>query len=311
MSPFCSEEPRRPLTRFSIITPVFNGARFIDETILSVVTQAGSFSIRYHIQDGGSTDGTLHKLERWRARLGHDFPILCDGIQFSYASELDRGLYDAIDRGFTACGAADIMSWINADDRYESGAFQSVAYILDKFFEVQWICGRVTIIDELGMLVQSFPLTPFPRKAIAAGLFDGRHMPPFIQQEGTFWRPNLWHTVGGINTGFRLAGDFDLWRRFAGHADLTIADATFGCWRKRDGQLSLDKSAYHSEIDCSLSPAEITHRAEMTARYGAVSSREEMAAAGFVSRVFVRRDFGDWACEVMPSHVFGLPAFMR
>jgi len=45
--------------RFSIVTPVLNGEKFLDQTILSVVGQTGPFSIRYHIQDGGSNDGTL------------------------------------------------------------------------------------------------------------------------------------------------------------------------------------------------------------------------------------------------------------
>ena len=53
-------------TRFAIVTPVFNGARFLDETILSVLAQAGPFGLRYHVQDGGSTDGTVEKLAAWK-----------------------------------------------------------------------------------------------------------------------------------------------------------------------------------------------------------------------------------------------------
>ena len=49
---------------FSIVTPVFTGTRFLDETILSVLAQAGDFRLRYHIQDGGSTDGTMGKLDQ-------------------------------------------------------------------------------------------------------------------------------------------------------------------------------------------------------------------------------------------------------
>jgi glycosyltransferase involved in cell wall biosynthesis len=297
--------------RISIVTPVFNGARFLDETILSVVTQSGPFSIRYHVQDGGSMDGTLDKLARWNARLVGDFPILCDGIEFSYSTRPDRGIYDAINSGFAACGGADAMTWINADDRFEPGAFQSVAHCLQKFPDIHWLCGRVTIIDEHGMLVHCFTITPFPQAAIAVGLFDERYAPPIIQQEGTFWRPDLWHAAGGLNPDFRLAGDFDLWRRFATHTDLIIADATFGCWRRRDGQLSANKAAYHAEIDRSLSAREKELRAQMAARYGAVTSRDGMREAGFSSRTLVRPNSGDWVCDVMPSHVFGFPPILR
>ncbi|HEX7200750.1 MAG TPA: glycosyltransferase, partial [Dongiaceae bacterium] len=89
-------------TRFSIVTPVFNGARFLDETILSVVSQAGPFTLSYHVQDGGSTDGTVEKLAAWKERLADGFPVLCGGLEFSYASAPDGGLYDAIRRGFSA-----------------------------------------------------------------------------------------------------------------------------------------------------------------------------------------------------------------
>jgi len=117
--------------RFNIVTPVLNGEKFINETILSVVSQTGPFSIRYHVQDGVSTDSTIKLLTAWQNRLANDFPINCAGIEFSFSSEPDRGLYDAVNRGFTACGDSDLMAWINADDRYEPGAFVTVAEIFD------------------------------------------------------------------------------------------------------------------------------------------------------------------------------------
>src|SRR3974377_338176 len=109
--------------RFNIVTPVLNGEKFLDQTILSVVSQAGHFSIRYHIQDGGSKDATLDILEAWQKRLARDFPIWCEGIEFSFASAPDRGLYDAVNRSFAICGDCDAMAWINADDRFEPGAY--------------------------------------------------------------------------------------------------------------------------------------------------------------------------------------------
>lgn len=232
---------------FSIVTPVLNGARFIDETILNVVSQAGDFSIRYHVQDGGSTDGTLNKLARWRERLVGDFPVLCRHIKFTYATAPDQGIYDAVNRGFAACGSGEVMSWINADDRYEPGGFQAVTTILHKFTAVDWLCGRVANIDEGGTLLVLCPVHPFPRDAILAGMFDGSENLTFIQQEGVFWRSWLWERVGGVNTAFRLAGDLDLWRRFAEHADLVSVDAILGCWRRRTGQLSENLTAYCNE----------------------------------------------------------------
>ena len=235
--------------RFNIVTPVLNGEKFINETILSVVSQTGPFSIRYHIQDGVSTDSTIKLLADWQNRLANDFPINCAGIKFSFSSEPDRGLYDAVNRGFAACGDSDLMAWINADDRYEPGAFVTVAEIFDKHSDIDWVTGRPTVINEAGGMLHISPIVPFPRTAIAAGIFEGRFARPFIQQEGTFWRPGLWEKTGGLNANFRFAGDFDLWRRFAIQSDLVIVDTILGCFRKRAGQLTNDMRRYHAEID--------------------------------------------------------------
>jgi glycosyltransferase involved in cell wall biosynthesis len=290
--------------RFSIVTPVFNGEKFLDQTILSVLGQAGPFSIRYHIQDGGSKDGTIAVLAAWQDRLERGFPVSCEGIKFSYASAVDRGLYDAVRLGFTACGESDAMAWINADDRFEPGAFATVEEIFRSHSDIDWLSGRTTLIDEVGTYLLLSPIVPFPRKAIEAGIFDGRFAGPyFIQQEGTFWRSTLWKKAGGVDTNFKLAGDFDLWRRFAKHSELVVADTILGCFRSRAGQLTQNLAPYQAEIDASLSPDEMITRADVAKRY---------AKAGFAYRVLVRPWMETWRCEIWPMCLapsFGTRAF--
>jgi glycosyltransferase involved in cell wall biosynthesis len=288
---------------FNIVTPVLNGEKFLDQTILSVVSQAGPFTIRYHIQDGGSKDATLKLLAAWKSRLAREFPVFCEGIEFSFASAPDRGLYDAVNRGFAACGDSDAMAWINADDRLEPGAFAAVQEIFRGFPDIEWVTGRPTVIAESGAMLDISPIIPFPRKAIAAGIFDGRFARFFIEQEATFWRPRLWQKTGGTDPNFRLAGDFDLWRRFARQTDLVIVDAILGCFRVRAGQLSTNMARYHAEIDASLSPAEIETRAKAATTY---------ARAGFEYPVMCRPYNGPWVCERRPmciAPIFGTKAF--
>ena len=289
--------------RFSIVTPVLNGEKFLDQTILSVVSQAGPFSIRYHIQDGGSKDATLGIVAAWQLRLARDFPLFNEGVEFSFASVPDRGLYDAINQGFAACGDSDAMAWINADDRFEPGAFATVEDIFKKYPDIDWVTGRPTTIAETGEILHISPVVPFPRKAIEAGIFDGRFAETFIEQEATFWRKQLWDSAGGANPNFRLAGDFDLWRRFAKQSDLVIVDTILGCFRMRAGQLSANKAKYHAEIDASLSPEEMKFRAEASKAY---------ANAGFAYRVVLRHYDGPWTCECWPmciAPIFGTKAF--
>ncbi len=283
--------------RFIVTTPVLDGEKFLDETILSVVTQVGPFSIRYHVQDGGSQDRTLAMLAAWKQRLEGDFPIGCASVGFSFASARDNGLYDAVDRGFRACGPGDVMTWINADDRLVPGAFATVVSMFARYPNIDWVTGRHTMITESGEILYLSPLIPYPRQAVAAGIFDGRSTQAFVQQEGTFWRARLWEKAGGLDPRFRLAGDLDLWRRFARHSDLVSADTMLGCFRVREGQLSKNMAKYYAELDASFSPDEVAARAQAARRY---------AIGGFDYLALVRRSGGPWTCQRSPLWLYKL-----
>src|SRR5450631_135096 len=138
--------------RFGVVTPVLNGEKFLDQTILSVVSQAGPFKIRYHVQDGGSKDRTLEILSAWQIRLARDFPVFCEGVEFSFASAPDRGTYDAVNRGFAACVDLDAMAWLGADDLFEPGALATVDEIFRDFPDIEWVTGRPAVIYESGTM---------------------------------------------------------------------------------------------------------------------------------------------------------------
>ena len=282
--------------KFCIVTPCLDAARYIDETIFSVLSQAGPFRIRYHVQDGGSTDGTLEKLARWRGLLEAGLPPCCDGIEFTFASEKDDGLYDAVNRGFAACGEGDVLSWINADDRYQPATFVAVAEILHKFHNVRWVTGGTSVITESGVDKGYMGRRLYPRKAIQAGIYDMRVFPfSFIQQEGTFWRQELWRKAGGLRSHLRLAGDYDLWRRFATHAELVVVDRVLGCFRMREGRLSQDLAPYYAEIDRLLSEPEKRNRERVSAAFQSCPTARELIANEFVTTI-AHYDFrkGSW-----------------
>src|SRR5260370_15485178 len=112
---------KRPMI---VVTPVMNAVAFINETIRSVVGQSGDFLLRYHIQDGGSSDGTVELLRKWESRLNRGNSSGGAEIKFSWISEPDRGMYQGINRGFSfvesefANGDWNVaaLTWINADD---------------------------------------------------------------------------------------------------------------------------------------------------------------------------------------------------
>lgn len=249
---------------FYMVTPVRNGAEYIDATIWSVVSQAGDLSIRYHVQDGCSTDGTLEILARWQERLdahARGFPAT---VSFSYASTPDTGLYQAIDAGFALLDPppAAWMGWLNADDMLWPGALDAVTRLGREQPEISWVLGWPTIIDRRGRIAQIFTSCWLPREVIAAGVADGAHW-RFVQQESCFWRKRLWDAAGGMDKSFRFAGDWDLWRRFARLAPLVHVQRQLGAFRSRPGQISSNPSAYYEEMGSSLPWArrEVRHRA--------------------------------------------------
>ena len=231
-----------------IVTPCLNAATTIDETILSVLSQAGDFHLRYHVQDAGSDDGTVERLERWAAllRSAVSLPCLCRSVHFSFASEPDHGMYDGINRAFNLA-TGDLMSWINADDLLVQGAVQSVREYLREYSEDSWVGGRTVMLRHDGIRATEVHARCYSTQLIDAGLYDGKRL-PFIQQEGQFWRRELWESVGGANASLRYAGDFELWTRFARHAEPISLDVPLGAFRVHARQKTSAMRHYNDEL---------------------------------------------------------------
>ena len=89
--------------RFSIVTPSYNQGKYIEETIKSVISQEGDFSIDYVIADGGSTDNSVEIIKKYSKLLNDGrYPIKCNDIKFRWWSKKDRGQSDAINQGFNS-----------------------------------------------------------------------------------------------------------------------------------------------------------------------------------------------------------------
>ncbi len=232
--------------RFLIVTPSFNSGGFIAATMESVLNQEGDFDLEYHVMDGGSTDGTVETARSYERRLrARTWPIRCRSAELQVHSEPDRGLYDAIRKGF-ARGNGDVLAWLNSDDLYLPGALRVVQQVFEKFPAVRWQKGITSYVDEAGKLIQRGELQGYHRPWILEGSYGRDWF--FIQQDSVFWRRDLWEEAGGLAADWRLAGDYDLWVRFARFAPLVAVDAEVSCFRKRPGQLSGNAAAYQDEV---------------------------------------------------------------
>ena len=288
-----------------LVTPSLNASRTIDQTIASVTAQAGDFSIRYHIQDGGSTDGTIEKLEQWRQRLEDgSFPVSCRNIVFTYRSEPDQGMYDAISKGFATMfiPPASFMGWINADDLLFPFALDQVANI-DRCFgkDVCWLGGKIALMDEKRKLWHMYERI-LPNDIIKEGLCDGLHW-DFVQQEGSFFRGELWAMTQkeGVFDGFKLAGDWNLWRILAQKTRYYQLQWPLGIFRISEGQLSqreMDK--YIAEINAVLSPEKRRESfMELTARK---NLKAHIIRADLKSGKLVAADEDEKAVKGMADH---------
>lgn len=232
--------------KFSIVTPVYNGEKYIAETIESVLLQAGDFEIEYIVQDGGSTDQTLSIIKSYEEKL--EFGLLspkCKGVTMQWFSEKDSGMYDAVNKGFTRA-TGDVYAYINADDAYLPNAFNVIARALNKYPETLWLKGVTLYNYEDNRTEQKVPMCYiYNQEWITKGIY-GRNA-YFIHQDSIFWKKQLWDKASRIPSSFRYAGDYYLWIQFAKIAPLWSVNFPVSSFRIREGQLSADMTHYRDE----------------------------------------------------------------
>lgn len=220
-------------------------ATHIAETIESVLSQEGDFEIEYIIVDGKSNDNTITILKKYEQLLNEkNYPIKCRGIVFTWVSEKDKGMYDAINKGFSRA-TGNVFAWINADDIYEPGAFQSIEKTMETFPEIEWIKGINSNREENGAFIKQNKLRIYHRSWLQNGLY-GR-VAYFIEQDTVFWRKSLWKKIAAIPTQYKYAGDYWLWIHFAHYAKLWSLNKKISVFRKRKEQISQDMSSYRRE----------------------------------------------------------------
>jgi glycosyltransferase involved in cell wall biosynthesis len=199
-----------PKPLVSIITPSFNQAGFLEETILSVLGQDYP-NLEYLIADGGSTDGSLEIIQRYATRLAW------------WVSEPDRGQTEAINKGF-AHAQGEILAWLNSDDTYLPHAVSRAVGTLQSHPEVGLVYGDADLIDKNGEVIGKFPARQTDYRRLRQGYV---HIP----QQASFFRADLWKKVGPLDPDFYFAMDYDLWVRLARISQLLHVPETWANFR--------------------------------------------------------------------------------
>jgi len=226
--------------KISIITPSFNQAPFLEETILSVLNQDYP-NLEYIIVDGGSTDGSVDVIKRYEAYISF------------WISEKDGGMYDALNKGFER-SSGEIMAYINSDDIYTHDIFKKVARIFSDLPKVDWITGKTDYIDARGLATGVAMKKTYSQVLLRNGLYQSPYA-YVVNQNAVFWRRSLWDKVGRIKNGLKFAGDFFLWVKFSRHAELCFVDEIFSSFRRHDKQKSLERTSYIKESHSIKKPS--------------------------------------------------------
>jgi glycosyltransferase involved in cell wall biosynthesis len=180
--------------RISIITPSYNQAVFIEETIRSVMDQDHD-DVEHLVMDGGSTDGTVDVLGR--------YPHL------RWVSEKDHGQSDAINKGFKA-STGDVVAWLNSDDLYEPRILGAVARYFQDHPECMVLYGDILFVDKTGRSMIRYGGDTINYQSLVL-------CPDIVRQPSFFWRKTLVEQQGGVDESLHLVMDFDFFLRAARH----------------------------------------------------------------------------------------------
>ena len=180
-----------PSPRFSIITPCFNSRAVLPRCVGSVRGQGGP-AWEHLVQDGASADGTADWLG---AQSGLD-----------WRSEKDKGMYDAINRGWARAGG-EVLSWLNADEQYLPGTLARVDEVFRAHPQADVVHGDTIIVGPEGDPLAARREIPLRAAYVRNGFL-------YALSCSVFFHRRLWDEgLLRFDEGFRNAGDADLMLR--------------------------------------------------------------------------------------------------
>lgn len=191
----------RPTPLVSVLTPSFNQAAWLPDTLRSVACQTYP-AVEHIVMDGGSTDGSVALLEAEAASR----TTTGAGVPLTWRSEPDRGQSDAINKAF-ALSRGEIIGWINSDDAYfDCRVIEDVVRAFGEHPEVDVVYGHLAQIAEDGTIIWLNWVPRFSRRLLGIVNFIGQ--PVAFIRRSALSEPMLDDT-------YHFTMDYELWLRLA------------------------------------------------------------------------------------------------
>jgi glycosyltransferase involved in cell wall biosynthesis len=195
--------------RISVVVPSFNQARWLGDTLSSLLAQ-GDENLEIIVMDGGSTDGSDAVIARFRKHLAH------------VEQGPDGGQSAAIARGFEFA-TGGILAWLNSDDMHLPWTLASWRDAFAREPALALVHGDRIVIDEHARVLEYRSLRLMPHWLLA-------RMPWFAQETFAF-RREAYDAVGGIDREMRFAMDYDLFVRLLAHGRTRYLPRLLGAFR--------------------------------------------------------------------------------
>lgn len=199
----------QPLS-ISIITPSYNQAAYLEQTIQSVISQNYP-SIEYIIMDGGSTDGSVDIIKKYASHISY------------WMSEKDKGQSEAINKGLKLA-TGDIVCWLNSDDLFEPNTLNTVAQFFNENTDAKFVYGDGIVFHESGKIRKQYYKPGKIDKAILS-----RCDP--LQQPSTFWRREIHDEIGFVDEALYFTMDWDFFMRIAQKYEMHYLPVSFSRYR--------------------------------------------------------------------------------
>ena len=197
------------MTLVSIITPSYNQAAYLEQTILSVLNQDFS-RIEYILVDGASTDGSVEIIKKYAGKFSY------------WVSEKDRGQADAINKGF-ARATGDIVAWLNSDDYYLQGTVSAAVKVFEENPDAVLVYGNMLAVDEHGKTFNTLSYKQLTLEDLLCFQIIG--------QPAVFMRRSALNKTSGLNPDFHFLLDHLLWIHIAKQGKILHVDQTWSAAR--------------------------------------------------------------------------------